>query len=250
MRIQSRKCGGGHGDLAYKVLLDRVNVSCMAEHTTRTRMVLPLLERCKIAGLNGFFVTQLVAGRERGNSEMSQRVEWVVSEDKNNPRDEVLADVFENGVWIVEEGKRVKVQRAMEDEDEDDEGESEAEDVNEVTQDYDASEETAEGDDDFDAETSALVIPAEGGDAGQEIERSWSLAEQYTNRLDMQFNATANHVLTTRTKYRASSVGGSNTSSGSASGNSDGEFLTSSSSSTSSTDAREGRTRISDDYHG
>lgn len=243
--MQSRKCGGGHGDLAYAVLLDRVNVSCMVEHTVRTRIVLPLLERCKIAGLNGVCVKQLVTGRERGN--ISQQVEWLVAEHKDNPRDEELVDVFENGVYIVEEGKRVKVQRAMEDEDEDDEGESEVEDVNEVTQDYDASEETAEEDADFDAETSALIIPAAGG---EEIEQSWSLAEQDTNRLDVQFSATNNNVHTTGTKYRASSVGGSSTSSGLASGNSDESFSSSSSSSTSSNSARKGRTRISDDHHG
>ena len=243
--MQSRKCGGGHGDLAYAVLLDRVNVSCMVEHTVRTRIVLPLLERCKIAGLNGVCVKQLVTGRERGN--ISQQVEWLVAEHKDNPRDEELVDVFENGVYIVEEGKRVKVQRAMEDEDEDDEGESEVEDVNEVTQDYDASEDTAEEDADFDAETSALIIPAAGG---EEIEQSWSLAEQDTNRLDVQFSATNDNVHTTGTKYRASSVGGSSTSSGLASGNSDESFSSSSSSSTSSNSARKGRTRISDDHHG
>lgn len=242
--MQSGKCGGGHGYLAYTVLLDRVNVSCMVEHTARTRIVLPVLERCKIAGLNGICVTQLVTGRERGN--MSQQVEWLVAEDKDNPRDEVLADIFENGVWIVEEGKRVKVQRAMEDEDEEDEGESEVEDVNEVTQDYD---EAAEGDTDFDVETVALVVPAAGGDTGEEIEQSWSLTEQHTNRPDVQFNATSN-IYTTGTKYRASSVGGSSTSSGLASGNSDEGFSSSSSSSTSSNDARKGRTRISDDHHG
>jgi len=253
--IQSRKCDGGHEDLAWTVLLDRVNVSRMDEHTPRMRMVLPLLGRCKIAGLNGVCVTQLVAGRERGNREMSQQVEWLVAEGKDNPRDEVLANVFENGVWIVEEAKRVKVQRAMEeeeeddddDDDDDDEGESEVEDVNEITRDYDASEETVEGDADFDAETLTLVIPAAGGDTGEEIEQPWSLAEQHTDRLDMQFNATTNNVQTTGTKYRASSVGGSSTSSGLASGNSDEGFSSSSSSSTISNDARKW---ISDDHYG
>ena len=254
---QRKTCGGGDGDLACRVLLDHVSVGCMAEHTTRTRMVLPLLERCKIAGLNGVCLTQLVAGRERGNRKI-QQVEWLVAEDKDNPRDEVLADVFENGVWIAE-GKRVKVQRTMEDEEDEDEdeedenedeggdeGEDEAEeeeDVNEATPDY--GEELVEGDVDIDGKILAHTISAEGTDVGEEVEQPWFLAEQYMQSIDTQITTTNS----TGAKYRASSVGGSSTSSGSAFGISDEGFLSSSSSSMSATGACKGRAGRSDDHH-
>ena len=73
----------------------------------------------------------------------------------------------------------------------------------------------------------------------------WFLAEQYTQSIDTQITTTNS----TGAKYRASSVGGSSTSSGSPLGISDEGFSSSSSSSMSATGPCKGRAGRSDDHH-
>ena len=115
--------------------------------------------------------------------------------------------------------------------------------MNEATPDY--GEELVEGDVDIDGKILAHTISAEGTDVGEEVEQPWFLAEQYTQSIDTQITTTNS----TGAKYRASSVGGSSTSSGSAFGISDEGFLSSSSSSMSATGACKGRAGRSDDHH-
>lgn len=251
--------GGSEGCVAYRVLLDRVSVDVdVIRGVKGTRMVLPMLRKCKVAGLSGRIVRRLVQGRERGGG---QRVEqWLVVEDKYGQKDKVLNEVFQRGVWVAEgveggagrgrgcgtEGRWVKVQKIVE-EDEEEEGEEdeEVEEVDVQTEDDDGGGEGVEADeneigdagfDEYDAEEDKLDhdIDEEVSTAAAAEEEVQLLEEQYIYYLDAQS--------TTRVtvKSRATSVGGSSTSD---SGSGISDYTSSASSSSSASTSSSGACR-------
>lgn len=206
----------GHGDeeesnVAWLALIERVAEEVKVEGrgsevVRRERMVLPRLRRCKIAGLPGSVVRNIITEREGADAGLRdcnggshvRGVEWSVVEDKFVREDKELAVIFEKGVWISEgedekrmcwKGRWVKVHKVVEDEedeedeDEDEEGEEVEEGV-EVEEEQDEAEEEQSMEEDNESEEVEVgdeydVEEEEGAEEEPEL-----MAEQYLAALD------------------------------------------------------------------
>lgn len=176
--------GGGKDWVAWSALVEKVEEvdgpgpGSAAAVVRRERLVLPRLRRCKMAGLPGSVVREIVTKREGGDpgqdlggKDMRMKgVEWLVVEDKYSRGDQELAAIFEKGVWVNEgederrmywKGRWVKVQRVLEEEEEDeDEGDEEAEEEEEEEEGVKEEVEAEEGEEE---ERISEVDDEEGG---------------------------------------------------------------------------------------
>ncbi|KAF5361079.1 hypothetical protein D9756_004871 [Leucocoprinus leucothites] len=245
-RSRGQSMGEKSGGAAYRVLLDRVSVQDdsvhgfgLARRGGRTRMVMPMLRRCKVAGLSGMIVKQLIEGRMRGEEEVGQgaRVEWQVVEGKYMQGDRVLSEVFERGVWVAtgtrngEEGRGrwVKVQKVVEDEEEEEEEEEGEADDGDSESEVEGEEEEMNGDGDEGEAEGVDELEGHGAERGEEQEAddeddgeeeeeistpaAARGAHEYICYLDTQTTAAVNTNNCAKIRgSRASSVGGSNTS--------------------------------------